>query len=365
MKTYPFVTLCNAGFEDLVKDEIERLLKIKAKIGKTHVFFETTLEKSLFYIYRTQAAKQVLLQIGRFDASKDIAKQLETMNYNGIDGTFCLRCMKSSQEKKLGSVVYAQLKNPVVDLKNPTYTLYVHWQEMEGILGIDLAGDLSKRNYRIFAHPTSIKGTLAYFLVALSEYNGKGVFLDPCSGSGSIPAEAAFKVSSHPIRYYEKNELIKTDFFKKQGLDVKTILKAYDKNWKEQPKKEYDIKSYDVDLQAVNAAKKNFKIAGIEKIINPAKGDISWLDTKFEKQSVDYIVSNPPEFTKFTKKRVNKFYEAFFFHAEFVLKKKGTIVLLLNSKEVLRHAEKMKFKSELLRQFELGDKIRYIYRFKK
>jgi putative N6-adenine-specific DNA methylase len=365
MKTYQFVTICNFGFEDLVKEEIEEILHVEAISKKAHVFFETTLEKILLYVYRTQAAKQVLLLLGKFNASQDIPQQLESVDYSLITGSFCVRCKKSALEKELGGVVYKKLNNPKVDMKNADYPLYVHWHDAEGIIGINLAGDLSKRSYRVFAHPSSIKGTLAYFLVALSGFKGKGVFLDPSAGSGTIAAEAAFKVSGYPVRYYDKNELVKTTLFEDHDVYVSKTLREYDKAWKAEEHPVLMIRSYDVDLQSVNAAKKNFKIAGVEKMIDPAKADIQWLDTKFEKQSVDFIVSNPPAYTKFTQKQNDKFFEGFFYHAEFILSKKGSITLLLNSKNTLQFAEKHGFKATLLKQFIIGDKDWSIYQFKR
>ena len=68
--------------------------------------------------------------------------------------------------------------------------------------------DLSKREYRVFAHSADIKGTLAYALLRISGYNPVKHFLfDPFTRSGTIAIEAALFGSGLPANYYRKGLL--------------------------------------------------------------------------------------------------------------------------------------------------------------
>ena len=366
-----FCIICNEGFEDLVSKELKNICNISSKIERGIVLFKGNLEDVVKFCYKTQSAKKVLKLISKFIIEDDTAlfNEISKIDFSFIDGSFLVRSNKHSLEKEIGALIYKKIKNPNVSLKNPDYVIYVNYlnnnEKTEISLGIDLCAiDLSKRSYKIFTHPSSIKGTLAYFLVALSGYKGKGLFLDPCSGAGTISTEAGFIASKISPRYFDKSDIFYLNQFK--DVNLKELLsKIDDEIISKEDSKLIDIRNYDVDLQAVNAVKKNLKIAGIEKYIFSAKGDIDWLETKFDENSVDFIVSNPPSYTSTNQKKNDKFYERFFYQTEFVLSKKGKIILLLNSKRPIEFATKYKLKSNLERQFQLGDKEMYVFSFKK
>jgi tRNA G10 N-methylase Trm11 len=56
--------------------------------------------------------------------------------------------------------------------------------------------------------------------------------------------------------------------------------------------------------------------------------DIEWFDTKFAKGELDAIITHPPSSSKIVdRKDIDKLMKEFFYQSEFVLKKKGKIVL--------------------------------------
>ena len=371
-KLYDFCIVCNENFEDLVAEELKRICKKTSTMGNGFVFFQGTLEDVMRYIYLTQSSKKVLLSLMVFKYKDEfkLLKDIETLNddfFSFIDGSFSIRSNLHHIERDVGSAIYKKLSNPVVEMSNPDYPMNIHISENSAVLGIELSeGDLSKRTYKIFSHPSSIKGTLAYFLVAISGYNGKGLFLDPCCGSGTICAEAGYLASGMSLRYFDKSKILSSKMF--EGIDTSHFFKKLDdevKSKKDNLSKKTEIRAYDIDLQSVNATKKNLKIGGIEKFVSVAKGDIDWLETKFKENSVDYVVSNPSAYTKTNTKKSDKFFDIFFYQTEFILSKKGKIVLLLNSERPLEFAKKYKLIPKLEKKLGLGDAEKYIYSFTK
>ena len=365
-----FAIFCNEHFEDLVQEEIQYICGLDSSSDAGLVFFEGHLDDVVKYTYLTQSAKKVLMLLSKFkfEDDNDLLSKIRSLDFSMIDGSFVVRCNKRSLEKPIGSEIHRQLENPKVDVSSPDYPIYIDICGNKALVGIELSSlDLSKRTYKIFSHPSSIKGTLGYYLMKISGYDGKGTFLDPCAGSGTICIEAGYFTTKFSPRFFDKSNLFSSKVF--EEIDKEQILCKIDDAFASKKNqanlKKIDIRAYDIDLQAVNATKKNLKIGGIEKFVSVAKGDIDWLETKFEENSVDYIVSNPPAYTKTNTKKADKFFDKFFYQTEYILSKKGKIVLLLNSERPLDLAKKYKLTATLERKFELGDSMRYIYSFKK
>jgi len=165
-----------------------------------------------------------------------------------------------------------------------------------------------------------LRGTIAYALVRESGYKKKDVLLDPFSRDGIIPIEAAFYALDFPYNYYKRDKFA---FFKLK-LNM-NFDKFFDTINKKIQKSKTPIHSYDHLFKYVDYSKKNAKIAGIGKQIKFSRTELEWLDLKFEKESVDRIVANPP-----TSKSANldKIYNEFFYQCEYILRKNGTIALV-------------------------------------
>ena len=99
-------------------------------------------------------------------------------------------------------------------------------------------------------------------------------------------------------------------------------------------------------LMHIKAAQNNAKIAGVDKWVRFSKGDVEWMDTQFQKQSVDHIVTHPPEPSQHINERdVEKVYREFFYQSDFILKKEGDITVLVTKKDLfLKMAEEKKFR---------------------
>jgi len=222
-------------------------------------------------------------------------------------------------------------------------------------IGIDFTGiKLSKRDYRIKLLSNSINPCLAYSLLRIADYSHSDSLLDPFCKSGEILIEAAQYALKIPncLRLEEKllyKKLINIKF-KDTTINKKLKLNAID-NFQ----------------NSLVCAEINYKIGLIKDQINFSKLEIEWLDTKFEKESIDKIVTFPPYPTiSLPLKKLEKIYKELFYQLEFILNKNGKIVILTPIPEIL---EKFSLSHKLKKEEEI--KIDYnnqpfsILKFKK
>jgi len=289
--------------------------------------------------YQSQSITGAAIILGRAARGDDL---LHTVKHviDGIDWrpwltpshTFVIRCNKddsfSSQElcADTGGFVLDRV-NAKVDVKKPDVTILIHVTAKDVFICIDLCGsDLSKRSYRVFAGSDFLKGSTAYTLLRLAGYSSEKKLVDPFCRAGTIPIEAALSLAKRSPHFYDKEHFI----FRRLPQLKETDWDATFAIWDDRPAVNGDIIAMDANLAHVMAAKKNAKIAGINKYIHFSRTDLSWLDAKFGKHALDLIVSVPVQASqRMEDDLVRKIYREFFYQAEFVLKKEGTIALLM------------------------------------
>ncbi len=194
-------------------------------------------------------------------------------------------------------------------------------------LGIDFTGfDASKRDYKIFLTPVSVKGAISYALLCYSGYEKKHVLLDPFVNDGSIAIEAALYSAGKPVHYYKKDKLA---FSRLAPFRAKGTARFFERIDKKIKKGKLPISGFDAAFQYVDYGKKNAKIAGVEKLIYLSRVESEWLDIKFEKKSVDRIVTKIPEPSrKLIPRNAQKLHGELFYQAEYILNDNGKIGIL-------------------------------------
>jgi 23S rRNA G2445 N2-methylase RlmL len=351
------------GMEELAAMEVKELIGKESDIGVEHILFGIGAYEELFELcYRSQSAVGIYALIFKFDYSsydglienfKNSLEKARLEEWLGKSMKFRVNCIKNFEttlstpeiEKKFGDLIIAQMQHydqkQKVDLKNPDIIIAVLLSEKSCFLGIDFVGfDLSKRPYKLFTHAASVKGTIAYFLVRASGYKKNETLIDCFSTSGTMPIEAALYSSNFPVNFYSKEKFL---FLKLSNFKNFAFKEFYGKMDKKISPSNLNIYNTSSSMNFINNAKRNSKLAGVEKWINFSRIDVEWLDTKFKKSSVDRIVTKLP----CSKKQDNeKLYNEFFYQAEYILKKKGRIALIGNNDIILKCAGKYKFKVE-------------------
>lgn len=169
------------------------------------------------------------------------------------------------------------------------YKIQVALLKDNATITLDTSGiGLHKRGYRENQLSAPLKETLASALIDLSYYKKERFFIDPTCGSGTIPIEAAM-IAKNIAPGLMRN-------FASENWDF--IDKSY---WKEARKEAYskidvscrpEIYASDIDEKAIQIAKGNAKIAGVDDCIRFEVKPLNKLDIKNIKYGI--CVCNPP-----------------------------------------------------------------------
>ena len=318
------VISCLRGLEDVCILEIKELINKKAvKLLDGRVKVECTdanLEK-LSNFLRSGLRITSFLGNTKFKSIDDMAK--ESLKYiKDYKAPILVRCSRFGEhdfksgdvEKTVGEVLYK--KGLSVNLDNPKTTIIVDIINNDCILGNLIIDNLNKREYRIRSTGQSINATICYSLVRFSGWKKDKTILDPFSKDCTIAIEATSFAYNLPLKF-------------KKAIESK----------------EQNIFSFDSLLANVNNSETNAKLAGVNKAIRFARYDIEWLDTKFGKGELGYIVTVFPNLSADRKKDMEKLAKDLFYQAEFILSKRGKMVILSQT-DLKGYMGKFKLKEE-------------------
>lgn len=383
------LAITSKGIEDIAALEIKELLNSKSEIKDSCLIFNIKkLEELCLLCYKSQSVEKILLLFNFFNFNdnndlnnkiKDAIKKIKFDDWLDKSTTFRVTCKKvdnetlSSEEiaRDIGALIIEIIKKnkkykQKVELDIPDITFLIFINKSIAYFGIDFSGrDLHKREYKLFAHPNSLRSAIAYSLIRIAELKPNELLLDPFCHSGEIPIEAALFATNLPLNYYSKEKFAFSKFKPFKKFNFQKFFEHIDKKISK-PKRPL-INCLDPKLMNITAAKKNAKIAGINKAINFSRIDTEWLDTKLNKEAIDKIVTHPPELTKNSnEKDIEKLYDQFFYQAEFILKKTGKMTIISMNPELLKKAaEKYKFKPEKEREVWSGKQILKVIVFSK
>ncbi|PID82414.1 MAG: RNA methyltransferase [Clostridiales bacterium] len=175
-----------------------------------------------------------------------------------------------------------------MDETGEEYPILVKIEKNHVYLLLDTTGiPLHKRGYRRDSRLAPIRENFAAGLILLSRWFGKGVFIDPMCGSGTIAIEAALIGKNIPPGINRKFLFEKWGILSKKDVDKnRQSIKSGIKN-----DISLEIRASDIDKTAIKYAKNNAKNAGVSKDIVFANRDISDLKTEFTGGTV---VTNMP-----------------------------------------------------------------------
>lgn len=318
--------------EQVTVDEISEILKLKSTAYDSVVEFESdNFSQIAKFCYMTRSSSRVLLLLDKQKITEIDKLKFPKIPLQDEFKTFRIRCTRIGEhnfnshdiEKKLGEKIIDNYRLEV-NISSPDITFFSYIYNENIYLGIDICGfDLSKRDYKIINNPYSIKGNLAFAMVKLSGFKPGETLLDTFIRAGEIVIEAASYSSATSIHNFRKDEYFFTHF-----IDFKDInLDKFESDGKSSK-----IFAYADNQKYISASKKNAKIQGINKFITFSKTDIDWIDTKFEKSTINRVV------TILSKTRLDKKFEKtlddFFHQMRFVLKKDGKVVVLTKTPEL-------------------------------
>ena len=295
---------CLFGLEALVADEMRRLglRNVRAENGRVHC--DGTLADIARLNINLRCGARVLLELGSFPAPdfeslfQGVAA-LPWEDYIPRDGEFpvkgwslnstlhsvpaCQAIVKKASAKRLGNAYGCE----TLPETGSRYQIQFAIVKDQATLYLDTSGEgLYKRGYRARNMGAPLKETLAAALVTLSRYRGKDPFCDPFCGSGTIPIEAALIAKN---RAPGLDRSFSAQWWK--NMDAKLWMDAADEAMDKEFHGTYDIWGGDIDPAAVELAKHNAALAGVEDCIRFEVADAG----QFHRDSeYGQLVTNPP-----------------------------------------------------------------------
>ncbi len=348
------LAITNKGIEDVTALEINGLIKAKTQIFEESIIFEAKNYEDLFLVcYKAQSLRKVVLLLyeTNFEELKELEREIKNLDISEWLGrTFAVRSFvrnnplqRQEVEAQIGEYIFEKTKTKV-DLERAETTFFVFINGNRLFFGVDFGTeDLGNRDYRIFVTKEAIKPNVAYALMRKSGWKKDEILLDPFCLSGTISIEAALYATDTSQNYYNKEKFLFRKLKKFRNYDFQKFFDVLDKKAFSEIKGR--IIAVDSLFHNINAAKKNAKIAGINKAIDFSKQDIDWMDVKFAKKSIDCIAAMPPSPTKLNQQTIKKLYKEFFHQLDYILKKEGMVVLFVEAENnLIEEAAMAKFK---------------------
>lgn len=303
---YNLVAPCLFGLEKTVSYELKNLgaTDIKITDGRVHFKGDDAIIVKANICLRT--AQRVLIELGKFKAEtfEELFQGIKSINYSKYlkkDYKFTIAKAKSISSKltSIPTIQSIAKKAMVERLKllfdtdvlpetsNVEVTFNILIQKDVASLYIDTTGlSLHKRGYREKTVLAPIRETIAAFMVMATPWNPQRSFYDITCGSGTIPIEAALIAAN--IQAGVNRE------FLGEGLPFidKSLWKKYRSYYISQEKDiDFKVNGFDIDGEAIEIAKENAAIAGVDVFTNFERKSVAQLSIS-EKNG--FIFSNPP-----------------------------------------------------------------------
>ncbi|MBE6963367.1 MAG: class I SAM-dependent RNA methyltransferase [Ruminococcaceae bacterium] len=295
---------CLFGLESIVADEMKRLQlnNVRAENGRVHC--EGTMADIARLNINLRCGARVLMELGSFPARDFEALfqgvlALPLEDFIPRDGEFpvkgysinstlhsvpaCQAIVKKAAAKRLGNVYGCE----TLPETGTRYQLQFAIIKDVASVYLDTSGEgLYKRGYRAQNMGAPLRETMAAAMVTLARYRGRDPFCDPFCGSGTIPIEAAL-IAKNRAPGLDRSFSAQ----KWKNMDSKLWLDAADEAMDKEFHGTYDIWGGDIDPAAVELAKHNAKLAGVDDCIRFEVADAG----AFRRDSeYGQLVTNPP-----------------------------------------------------------------------
>jgi putative N6-adenine-specific DNA methylase len=307
MRKFELIAPCHFGLESILKREIEDIGYEVVKVQDGRVTFEGDEEAVARANICLRTAERILIKVGEFTATTydelfEATKALDWENYIPKDARFNVVKASSIKSKLFSpSDIQSIMKKAMVERLKLKYN--VAWFDETGVdypvrvtllkdvvtVGLDTTGvSLHKRGYRKLVAKAPIAENLAAALIMLTPWHGDRILVDPFSGSGTFPIEAALMAANiapgmnRRFIAQEYKNLVPASFWKDAFTEARDEVNL---------NIETDIQGYDIDPKMVETAKANASLAGIDKLVHFEKRDVKDLRSS---EKYGFIITNPP-----------------------------------------------------------------------
>lgn len=307
MQTFELIAPCHFGLESVVKNEIYDLGYEITEVDDGRVTFEGDAEAIVRANLSLRTAERVLLKIGSFHAEtfEDLFQGTRALPWEELlpkDARFWVTKASSVKSKLFSpSDIQSVMKKAMVSRMSEhygltqfpetgaSYPVRVFIKKDEVTVAVDTTGEsLHKRGYRKYKVQAPIAENLAAGLIALTPWRPGRMLVDPFCGSGTFLIEAAM-ISAHIAPGLNRSFTAETW----TGLIPSSLWTEI----REELRGEIDLsvpcdlQGYDIDRDAVYAARENAKLAGVADLIHFQVRPVAELS---HPRSYGFIITNPP-----------------------------------------------------------------------
>lgn len=307
MEKWELIVPCHFGLEAVLKREILDLGYEISKVEDGKVTFWADAQGIADANIFLRTTERILLKVGELKATTfeelfDKTKALPWERFLPVDGKFWVAKANSVKSKLFSpSDIQSIMKKAIVERLKGVYG--VSWFEEDGAsfpirvafmkdvatIGIDTSGvSLHKRGYRQMTVKAPITETLASALIMLTPWNKDRILVDPFCGSGTFPIEAAMMAAD--IAPGMNRSFLAEEW--RHLIPRRCWYDAVEEaNDRVNLNIDTDIQGYDIDEEAIRAARANAKLAGVEKLIHFQKRPVKELR---HPKPYGFIITNPP-----------------------------------------------------------------------
>ena len=304
---YELFAPCHFGLEAVLKREIIDLGYEVTEVVDGRVSFEGDEEAIARCNVFLRTTERVMLKVGSFKAVTfdelfEKTKALPWENFIPKDGKFWVKKASSIKSKLFSpSDIQRIVKKAIVDrlsgkyniLRFPEdgseYPIRITILKDEVTVGLDTSGEsFHKRGYRRLTVKAPITETLAAALISLTPWKKDRLLIDPFCGSGTIPIEAAMiglNIAPGMKRDFQAmawDNILPKSLFKEAKKEAEDLIDRETK---------LSIQGYDLDTSALDAARGNLALAGLEGNIHFQQRDMRDISSA---KKYGFIITNPP-----------------------------------------------------------------------
>ncbi|MFP4645967.1 MAG: THUMP domain-containing protein [Candidatus Woesearchaeota archaeon] len=364
--------LCNKDLPEICAGDVKELIGKECTVMPSICIVEDiSTEEIATLAYHCQSAHRIIPLLTSFDCPL-LDPSEESVHINSLGdflkdntsnelgneerqlleaaSTFALRVSKTVHsdlpspdiEEMLGGWYHDRAKaNSMelgVDLDRPELPIHAILTNDKCFVGVDVIGfDLSRRPYKLLPYPSSLNGVMAYTIARAVGLTRETVVLDPFCGSGTIPIEASlYQNGVSPFTLENSFAAFSIPLFRDAFENVRESTREQELTITGK------VTGYDNQFKVMTLAKKHAKIAHIKDALTISKVDIDWVDMKFDEDSVDVIITNPPKENRKANnyKEIRKLYDDFCYQIRHILKPTGRAGVLLIKPQLLVEAAK-------------------------
>ncbi len=277
-----FIT-CSRGVDHYLEQEVALLgfpIFFKTQAG---IETEGTLHDAMDLNLRLRTGLRVLSLVAEFAAEDPEAlyRNIHTIPWEeviSLNGYFSITSTVDTPTIDNTRFASQKCKDAIVDRfmkkfnKRPDSgpernraVFHLHWQGEDCRIYIDTSGEpISRRGYRKIPYKAPLQESLAAAMVKASGWHDNGCFINPMCGSGTLAIEAALIGLNRPAAILRNN----FGFMHLKGYDAHAWEELRNKAQTEVKKGlQNRIIATDISDEAVDAAMKNARTAGVEHLI--------------------------------------------------------------------------------------------------